>query len=141
MRTQALILLIPFLVFLMETASFIPGMEEACAIVVPEKVSCSKPEEPSSCGAKKAMSCCSKPQKEEERQDKEEDNPCDSSPDCTSCPVCYNFIFQAQYEWQPKGFVFKKGYSSLTTDYIFAYTSSVWKPPNGRSIPVITHIQ
>jgi hypothetical protein len=108
-------------------------MEEECAIVTSKKVSCSKPKEPSTCEAKKKTSCCSEPQKEEVPGEDNSQAPCDSSPDCTSCPVCYNFIFQPQYEWQPKGFVFKNDYSSLSTDYISSYTNNVWKPPNGMS--------
>ncbi|MEO6540867.1 MAG: hypothetical protein ABIN74_07765 [Ferruginibacter sp.] len=119
MRTRALILLIPFVVFLTETASFIPAMEESCAMVAVEQSSCCMKEIP-------ADGPC------EDAGNKESPcKPCEDNPDCSTCPVCYIFIFQPQFEWHAKAFVFKKNYNLLTASYISSYTTDVWKPPNG----------
>ncbi len=89
------------------------------------------------CQGKKAESSCTKKIKQDKCMDKKEDNKkssenkCDDNPDCTTCPVCYTFIFQPQYELPAQQFLFKKSYSLLTTGYISSYTPDVWKPPNG----------
>lgn len=120
MRAKAFILIFPFVVFLIETASFVPAMNDACTITAPEK-----------------SSCCMKTKKEGECHNKKDDNKkapegdCSSKPDCTTCPVCYTFIFQQQYEWSATQFIFKKDYSSMNTPYSSSYTANVWKPPNG----------
>jgi hypothetical protein len=121
MRTRALILLIPFVVFLTETASFIPAMKESCAMVAVEKSSCCMKKMTAKAG------CRNKNSGSKESPAK----PCADNPDCTTCPVCYIFIFQPQYEWQAKAFAYKKNYSLLTESYISSYTADMWKPPNG----------
>ncbi len=120
MRTQALILIFPFAVFLIETASFIPAMKDACTIVAAKKTSC--------CMKTKAADQC---HNKKAADKKDPDNKCTNNPDCTTCPVCYTFIFQPQYEWPAQQFIFTKKYSLLNTSYISSYTSNVWKPPNG----------
>ena len=120
MRIQALILIFPFAVFLIETASFIPVMKEACAKMTPRKSSC--------CMKTKAADKC---HNKKATDKKTSDNKCTNNPDCTTCPVCYTFIFQPQYEWPAQQFLFTKNYSLLNTIYISSYTSNVWKPPNG----------
>ncbi|MEO7307944.1 MAG: hypothetical protein ABIR78_15180 [Ferruginibacter sp.] len=121
MRTRALILLIPFVVFLTETASFIPAMEESCAMIAAEQSSCCMKEmnNEGQCGDKKTGN------------KENSENTCGDNADCTTCPVCYTFIFQPQYEWHAKAFVHKKTYSLLTANYISNYTTDAWKPPNG----------
>jgi hypothetical protein len=137
MRTQALILLIPFSVFLTETASYIPAMNDACTIVAAEKSACSTTKKQDHCSGKKEKSSCTKTKKQDEcagkkgNNKKSPDNKCKDNADCTTCPVCYTFIFQSQYEWQVKEFVSGKNYSLLTPSYIYSYTADVWKPPNG----------
>lgn len=122
MRIQALILVFPFAVFLTETVSFVPALEDACTMVSAEKSSCCmKVETPDieECGSKTGDN------------KNTADNNCTDNPDCKTCPVCYTFIFQPQYEWRATAFCFKKNYSSLATGYISSYTTDVWKPPNG----------
>jgi len=121
MRTKALILLIPFVVFLTETASFTPVMAESCAAVTAKQSSCCIKEiqEEEQCPVKRSCS------KEYPAKD------CEDDPGCTTCPVCYTFIFQSQFEWQPIVFTFTKNYSLLTTGHTSSYTVDVWKPPNG----------
>jgi hypothetical protein len=122
MRIKALILLVPFVVFITETFSVIPVMAETCVVV---KV--------------KPSTCCMKQQNKAQRQcpakkkcDKNKGGmDCEGNPGCTACPVCYLFILQPQYEWQPAVFTTGKNYSSLTTVSISFYSNSVWKPPNG----------
>ncbi|MEO6252585.1 MAG: hypothetical protein ABIO79_04735 [Ferruginibacter sp.] len=122
MRTRALILLIPFVVFLTETASFTPAMEESCEVVAAEQSSCCMKQE-----IQEEEACPAK------RSGNKEDTGkgCADNSDCTTCPVCYTFIVQSQLEWEPTVFTFKKNYSLLTTGHTSSYTTDVWKPPNG----------
>lgn len=119
MRTKALILFFPFAVFLTETASFIPAMKDACTIVTAKKSSCTKMEKQNKCHK----------QKKAENKDTPGKN-CENNPDCSTCPVCYTFIFQPQYEWAAGHFILKKGYSLFNTDLISFYFPDAWKPPN-----------
>jgi hypothetical protein len=122
MRIKALILLMPFIVFLAETASFTKAMEESCAAAAVEKSSCCMKQEKAEkepCSAKKTGS------------KKVPGKGCEDNTDCTSCPVCYTFIVQSQFEWVPTVFSLKKNYSLLTAGHISSYTTDVWKPPNG----------
>lgn len=125
MRIQAFILFFPFTVFLIETASFLPAMQDACTIVSAEETSCcmmSEEEDVEQCQNKK------------EDNKKSSGNNCTDNPDCTTCPVCYTFIFQPQYEWPAKQFLFNKNYGLLNENYSSTYMPDVWKPPNGFSI-------
>ena len=122
MRTKALILLIPFVVFLAETASYIPAMAESCVIVSAEESSCCIMQEEAD-----EEQC---PSKKSESKD-EPGKSCEDNPDCSTCPVCYTFIFQPQFEWQPSVFTITNNYSLLTTGNTSSYTTDVWKPPNG----------
>lgn len=119
MRIKALILFFPFAVFLTETASFIPAMKEACTIVAAKKSSCSKIE---------SLEKCNK-QKEAENNDSPEKK-CEDSPDCKTCPVCYTFIFQPQYEWAAGHFILMRSYNLHNTDFTSFYYPDAWKPPN-----------
>jgi hypothetical protein len=121
MRIQALILLIPFSVFLIETASFLPAMEDACTIVSAEENSCCMMN-----GGQDEEQCSGKTEENKETGNKD----CTDNPDCTSCPVCYTFIFQPQYEWYAQQFLFTKHYRLVTASYSSSYTVNVWKPPN-----------
>lgn len=137
MRTKAFILVFPFAVFLIETASFIPVMQEACSIVSARKNTCNKPTKPGQCKSKQEKSLCSKVNVPENCDNKKatdnntSDNECTDNPDCTTCPVCYTFIFQSQFEWTARKFLLHKSYSLLTAGNISSFTPDVWKPPNG----------
>jgi hypothetical protein len=125
MRKQAIILILPFAIFLTETVSFVPALQEACAATaVKESSCCMIPPETSEneCSSNKA------------NDNEEPGSGCTDNPDCTTCPVCYTFIFQPRYELTTQQFVFKRHYALLETDYSSSYTSSVWKPPNGYFI-------
>lgn len=125
MRKPALILVLPFAIFLTETVSFVPVLQDGCTITMAT-----------------ASSCCTSPATEQEEDicSQETGNKeipaddCTQKPDCTTCPVCYTFIFQPLYEWSPQNFVFKNYYAVLTASYSSFYISSVWKPPNGSLI-------
>ena len=138
MRTPALILLFPFAVFLTETAGFNPAVKGACAVVPAEKRYIAKNSPPGNCHKKKEKNCCTKMKKQDECNNKKGDgkngNRCENKPDCNTCPVCYTFIVQPQYEWSAHRFVSPKNYGLLTTSYISVYTTNVWKPPNGLSV-------
>lgn len=137
MKTQALLLLIPFSVFLTETVSFIPAMQESCAIVAVKKNSCTQTKEQGQCHKKPWRYSCSKMTKHKDCSDKKGNNKkpcgkkCTDNPDCSTCPVCYSFIFQPQYQWQAQPFIFKNHYSLPVTGNTSSYTPDVWKPPNG----------
>jgi hypothetical protein len=111
-------------VFLTETASFTPAMVESCEIKAAEKGSCCMMQEMQEDEQAPVKKCGNKetPAKS-----------CEDDADCTTCPVCYMFIFQPQFEWQPTIFTFTKNYSLLTTGDISSFTIDVWKPPNGFS--------
>jgi hypothetical protein len=136
MRTKALILFFPFAIFLAETASFTPAMKNACAIIAAKKNTCKKEKKENTCSQKKEKSACTKIKKQDKCCNKNRgkapaDNPCNDNPDCSTCPVCYTFIAQQQYEWQAQQFFLKKNYGLSNKVYISLYTSDVWKPPNG----------
>jgi hypothetical protein len=120
MKIQALILVFPFAVFLTETASFTPAMKAACEAVTAKKSSCPKMQEPGKCQTKK-----------ENGKKKPSGKTCNDTPDCSTCPVCYTFIFQPQFEWPAEQAICKKKFSLLNTGNLFSYSPDVWKPPNG----------
>ncbi len=164
MKKQAFILLFPVSVFLTETASFLPCADDACAITVSEKNTCTNEKKQSSCAAEQESSSCSgskrkvsscpaekappsctaktekntcsknsspKPCNSKKACDKKSSGKdCTDDTDCTTCPVCYTFIFQSQYEWTAQQFIINKDYSLLNTDYTSVFSTSVWKPPN-----------
>jgi hypothetical protein len=119
MRKRAFILILPLTIFILETVSFVPAMQETCAIIAStETVSCCMPatgNHPAACAG--------------EEEDIPEE-PCSENPDCSTCPVCYTFIIQPGFEWKAGHFSIEKKYASLKQDYIFSYSTSVWKPPN-----------
>ncbi len=123
MRKQAFILLIPFSVFIAETASFIPAMQNACEMISAKESSCCMIVE------KKAESPCA-----DENTGSETPDDCTDKPDCSTCPVCYTFIFQQLYEWNARQFTFKKIYGLQYAGHLSSYTANVWKPPNGLSL-------
>lgn len=139
MRTKALILFFPFAVFLAETASFIPAMKNACAILAAKKSSCKKEKKDDACSKSKEKKTCTKVKQEYKCCTKPTpgklpvNDDCNDKADCSTCPVCYTFIFQQQYEWQAQQFFLKKNYILTNTGYISSYISAVWKPPNGLS--------
>lgn len=119
MKLSALILLFPCAVFLTETALVIPvvpAVTKSCSV----KKQCSKaPVKQTACSKKKACNKTPAPKK------------CnDDNPKCISCPVCYVFTFQPQYEWKAEYFIAKKNYSHINDAVVSSYNSSVWKPPN-----------
>ncbi len=126
MRKRAFILILPFTVFLTETVSFVPALQDACTKATSKESSCCMiTDEP----AKKECSSENTGEKESPAND------CTENPDCSTCPVCYTFIFQPRYEWPEQDFVFKKSYALLKASYSSSYTCNVWKPPNGSLIP------
>lgn len=120
MKIQALILVSSFAVFLTETARFVPAMKDACTIAAAKKTSCCMK-------TKKSDQCHNK----KTTNKKNSDNKCNNNPDCTTCPVCYTFIFQPPFEWTAEQFSFKKNYELLNAGNISSYIPNVWKPPNG----------
>ena len=58
------------------------------------------------------------------------DKKCSDKVDCTSCPVCYTFIFQPRYEWTGTQGLPEKNHLLMNTGYTSSYTANVWKPPN-----------
>jgi len=136
MRIKALILFFPFAVFLAETASFIPAMKNACAILAAKKSTCTKAKKQDTCSQNKEKNTCTKIKQQDKCCNKKTakipvDNACNDNADCSTCPVCYTFIFQQQYEWEAQQFLFKKNYRLINTGHISSYTTDVWKPPNG----------
>ena len=136
MRTKALILFFPFAVFMAETASFIPAMKNACAILAAKKTACTKEKKQDVCSRKKEISSCTKIKQQHTCCNKGSgktpaDNSCNDNADCSTCPVCYTFIFQQLYEWPAQQFLLKKNYGLINTGSISSYTTDVWKPPNG----------
>jgi hypothetical protein len=119
MRKRAFILILPLTVFILETVSFVPAMQETCAILAgTETVSCCKANEGT------APAACSSEPADEPAED------CTDNPECSTCPVCYTFIIQPRFEWKARQFPIEKKYAPVKQDYIFSYISSVWKPPN-----------
>lgn len=122
MKIQAFILILPFTIFLIETVSFIPALQEACTIITSQERPCCMMTDET---AKNA--CSSKDTGGEESSE----NDCAQNSNCTTCPVCYSFILQRQYEWPVQAFVFDKNYASLKSTYSSLYICNVWKPLNG----------
>lgn len=125
MKARAFILFFPLMVFLIETSSFFPAMKNACAILAVKKNNCSK--EKNTCSKiKQGDKCCSKKSAEAPV-----DNTCNDKADCSTCPVCYSFILQQQFELPAQQFFIKKNYVIVNTGDTSSFTSNVWKPPNG----------
>lgn len=118
MKSLAFILLVPFTVFLTETATFPLETNNAC-----KKNSCMQKIQESKCSSKKE--CSSK-----KKNDKKSPEKCNSTSDCTICPVCFIFTFQPQYELSLKYSLFRKNYQLTNTGIISSYIPPVWKPPN-----------
>lgn len=135
MRTKALILFFPFAVFLAETASFIPAMKEACTIKATKKSACTKEKKENACSSKNEKQGCTKGEQDgcsnKDSNKTPADKSCTDNAGCSTCPVCYTFIFQQQYEWAARHFKLKKNYTVINTGHISSYTNDVWKPPNG----------
>jgi len=136
MRIKALILFFPFAVFLAETASFIPAMKDACAILSAKKTACAKEKKQNVCSRNEEKNSCTKSKQQDKCKNNSTDkipdnNACNDNADCSTCPVCYTFIFQQQYEWPAQQFPGNKNYGLINTGYISSYTNDVWKPPNG----------
>lgn len=136
MRTKALILFFPFTVFLAETASFIPAMKNTCALFFTKITACTKEKKQDVCTRKKVMNSRTKIKQQKTCCNKgagktPAGNTCNDNVDCSTCPVCYTFIFQQQYEWPAQQFAFKKNYGLINSAQTSSYTNDVWKPPNG----------
>ena len=114
MKTQALILLFPFAVFLTETAVLPLETKTTCS-----KMSCIKMKRTTE------MKCQGK-----KGHDQKPSGKCNNTPDCSTCPVCLAFIFLPQYEWTANYFPHKKNYRLVNAGYLTCYIPPVWKPPN-----------
>lgn len=124
--------------------------KQASCAVKQESSSCSRnKKEVTSCRAKKAKPTCTAEAEKKTSAKVSSPEPCKSKKncdkgssrkgstddtDCTTCPVCYTFIFQSQYEWTAQQFIANKDYSLLNTNYTSVFSTSVWKPPNGNSV-------
>lgn len=112
----------------------------SCSSAEKKISSCQAEKVQPSCTAKTGENTCSKqsspePCKSKKACDKRSSGKgCTDDTDCTTCPVCYTFIFQSQYEWTARQFIVTKNYSLLNTNYTSVYTNSVWKPPNGNTV-------
>ena len=136
MRTKALILFFPFAVFLTETGSFFPAMKKACAAMASKIKLCTKNTKQDACTLNKKKNTCTKTKQQNRCCNKKADktpagNSCNDNPDCTTCPVCYTFIFQQQYEWHARQFPVKKIYGLTKTGHTSSYNSSFFHPPHG----------
>lgn len=134
MKKRALILLFLVTTFLVETASFVPAMQKACAAAAIKKSTCGTK-------AKKATPCCAKTKKPAACQKKEQpdtpvDNGCTDNPYCYNCPVCYTFLFEPQYQLQAISIFLKKDYECLNVSLRSDYQSEVWAPPDGLAFTV-----
>jgi hypothetical protein len=116
MKFDALILLFPFTIFLIETSSFPLEVKTICS-----ETQCMRQ-------ANMELNCNG-----EKDQDQKSPGKC-NTPDCSVCPVCFLFIFQPQYEWSINYFSFKTNYNSVNSRYVSSYIASIWKPPNHDSI-------
>jgi hypothetical protein len=112
MKIQALILLFPFTFFLAETVSFPSQVNSKC-----KKMSCTKMMKP--------MKCSGKNDSKQRSSGK-----CNSTPDCTICPVCSVFTSQQQYEPTSNSLAIKKKYQQKSTGFVTSYIPPVWKPPD-----------
>lgn len=116
MRLRALILFIPFVVFLTETVSFPLHINTRCKTVVCMKMS--------------AMNC---PQKKEPGKSP---GKCNDSAPCSICPVCSIFVFQFQYTLSIHNNPQPRNYQLLDAERISSYASEIWKPPNNYLLHV-----
>lgn len=143
MKKQAFILFFPLSVFLTETVSFLPCGDDICLpgdsgiteCVNPAKpASCSIPKEQEQCSSKEESDCAQTTEPGKCNKQTDADNPekdCTNNPDCSTCPVCYTFTLQPQYELSPTGFDLSRQYHLNDIEVISAYENDVWKPPNG----------
>ncbi|MFI5185651.1 MAG: hypothetical protein ACHQF0_02940 [Chitinophagales bacterium] len=112
MRVKALILLIPFTVFLTETVSFPMQINTRC-----KTMSCMKMMGNMNCPHKKGD--CEKPA-----------GKCNNSSACSICPVCSIFVLQSQYSLSAYKDFLKKKYQLLNAGHVSYFSSDIWKPPN-----------
>ena len=112
MKIQAIILLIPFSVFLTETISLPKEINNSC-----KKNTCMK--------ITKEKKCCGK----KDNQEKPSRN-CNTNPECTVCPICFVFTFQSPFEVQQQYVLYKNVYKSFNAGFVSSYIPPVWKPPN-----------
>jgi hypothetical protein len=142
MKKQAIILFFPLTVFLTETVSFLPCWDDSCLPGINGTAECVKPEKPGSCtvtkeleacSAKEEIECAQAPESGKCNKQTDADNPeedCTSNPDCSTCPVCYTFTIQPQYELNSTGFDLSRQYHLRDIEIISSYETDVWKPPN-----------
>ena len=137
MKISALILLIPCVIFLTETATFTEVLKKNCGMVSENNGTCGKTTGPTPCSGKKDNSSCSKAKKNNATnsnpKDKAKgtaDNKCKEGPNCTTCPICYTFLLESQYEVKEQEFPVVQTLEIDNTEYLSSYTNSVWKPPN-----------
>jgi hypothetical protein len=124
MKAKAIILLLPFVLFITETISFLLQANSAC-----KKMTCMK--------MKTAMKCPHQKdncKKNTGKSDPANSGNCSNNSECSLCPVCSIFVFQPQFELQVKYDLLQCRYPSLHKDYVSSYTSEVWKPPNNYSL-------
>jgi hypothetical protein len=124
MRQRAFILFVPLMAFLIETASFTPFMQAACAFAA------------NGIDAEEGNSCCVMTPETGSCQNTEGpeepvDNDCTDSPCCYNCPVCYNFLFERPYELPPLALNERQQYQRPDVAFISTYLSEVWNPPDG----------
>ena len=119
MKTPAFILLFSFAAFLTETGYFPMEMYENCMKPTSAKTCCTK----TKCGMKQSK-CTGK------KENKKPSGKCKDNAECTFCPICSVFTFQAQYELSLKYSFLIKKYQLINSDDLTAYLPPVWKPPN-----------
>lgn len=145
MKTQAFILFIPLAVFFTETVSIFPCWDGSDNKVVKANTcssqkaatTCNRKTSEKQCSPQKAKGECSRKSSPKSCQstgtcDKSSSGKdCDDNPDCSTCPVCYIFIAQQPFEWNPEEFYSDKTYNLEHKGHISDYPRSVWKPPDG----------
>ncbi len=115
MKAKAIILLLPFALFIIETISFPLQANGAC-----KKMTCMKMMGHIKCPH----------QKDDCKKSKENSGNCSNSSECSLCPVCSIFVFQPNYELPLTSELFQLRFPSLYANYVSSYISDVWKPPN-----------
>ncbi len=120
MKANAIILLLPLALFIIETISFPLHANSLC-----KKMTCMKMSTAMKCPHQKDNS-----KKDTGKSDPADSGNCSNNTECSLCPVCSIFVFQPQYELQLKYELLQCRYPSLHKDYVSSYTSEVWKPPN-----------
>lgn len=128
MKKRALILFFPFAAFLVETASFMPAMQQACSKAVAKTTTCGTQ-------VKKPSTCCKKattpaPCSKTKHSNKPVGNGSTDNPCCYNCPVCYTFLFEPTYEITALSWLIKKGYQGLEVSFRSTYQAEVWNPPD-----------